>query len=257
MSKVKVTILGSGTSQGVPVIACNCSVCLSKDEKDKRLRSSIRIEVDGLSLVVDSGPDFRQQMLRAKVNQLDAIIYTHEHKDHIAGMDDVRAYNYMQKRDMDLYVDHRVEKALKREFYYAFEDTAYPGAPKVNLHIIENKPFTIGSTEITPVEVLHFKLPVFGYRIYDFAYITDAKTVANAEREKLKGLKVLIINALRLKEHISHFNLEEALEFIREVNPEKAYITHISHLFGTHKEIEELLPENVYACFDGMVIDID
>lgn len=253
---MKVTILGSGTSQGVPVIACQCEVCQSTDPKDKRLRCSIHIEVEGLSLVVDSGPDFRQQMLREDIRTLDAILYTHEHKDHLAGMDDVRAYNYQQQKDMELYADERVEAALRREFYYAFDNNPYPGAPKVNINPVENKPFKIGETLITPIEVLHYKLPVFGYRINDFVYITDAKTISKEERDKVRGAKLLIVNTLREMAHISHFNLDEALEFIADVKPEQAYLTHISHLFMRHEDIEAKLPANVHVCYDGLVLGV-
>lgn len=259
MSKLTVTILGSGTSQGVPVIACNCPVCLSSDSKDNRLRSSILFNFEDNNYVIDSGPDFRQQMLREKVQSLEAIIYTHEHKDHIAGMDDVRAFNFKQKKDMEIYCNHDVEKALNREFHYVFSANTYPGIPKVNINpISKDKPFSLTpKLKITPIEVMHYKMPVLGYRIGDFSYITDAKTVSDQEREKLKGTKVLIVNALRREEHISHFNLNQALEFIKDINPDRAYLTHISHLFGTHKDIENELPANVYVAFDGMRIELE
>lgn len=249
---MKITILGSGTSQGVPVIACDCEVCKSSDPKDNRLRSSILISVNGQNYAIDSGPDFRQQMLRQNIKSLKAIIYTHEHKDHLAGLDDVRAFNYREEREMEVFCTERVEDALKKEFHYIFEKQKYPGIPNIKINRIENKPFFLpDGTEIIPIEVMHYKLPVLGFRIKDFTYITDAKTISKVEREKVKGSKVLIVNALHRSEHISHFNLEEALQFIDEVQPERAYLTHISHLFGKHKEIEKILPPNVFPAFDG------
>ena len=254
---MKITLLGTGTSQGVPVIACGCAVCTSLNPKDKRLRCSVLLTVDDKNYVIDTGPDFRQQMLRANVQSLEAVVYTHEHKDHIAGMDDVRAFNFKQKRDMEVYCNDHVEKALRREFYYVFNDNPYPGIPKVNINPIENSAFKIDNVLFKPIQVMHYKMPVFGFRIGDFSYITDAKTVAPEEREKLKGTKVLIVNALRKEEHISHFNLEQALAFIEEIGPEKAYLTHISHLMGKHDEVEKSLPSNVRIAHDGMEIILD
>ena len=254
---MKITILGSGTSQGVPVIACECDVCASTDPLDKRLRASILISDKDQNFVIDTGPDFRQQMLRAHVKSLRAIIYTHEHKDHVAGMDDVRAFNYCERRDMEIFCTERVENALKKEFHYVFSNDNYPGIPTVHLNRIENKSFQLpDGPMITPIEVMHYKMPVFGYRINDFTYITDAKTISSIEIEKVKGTKILIINALHRSEHISHFNLEEALAFIAIIQPEKAYLTHISHLFGKHREIEESLPKNVFVAYDGLEIEV-
>lgn len=251
-----VTVLGSGTSQGIPVIACDCHVCTSPDVKDNRLRCSVLIEIGGRNLVIDAGPDFRQQMLRSKVKSLEAVLFTHEHKDHMAGLDDVRAFNFIENRDMDIYCSKAVETALRREYHYAFSEDKYPGIPQLNIINIRNTPFSVsGDIPVTPVEVMHYFMPVFGFRIGDFAYITDAKTIEDQEIEKLKGVKVLIVNALRKEPHISHFNLEEALNFIREVNPEKAYLTHISHMFGTHREIESELPPNVFAAYDGLKLN--
>lgn len=254
--KLKVVILGSGTSQGVPVIACDCHVCASNDPKDKRLRSSIMVSFQDKSFVIDSGPDFREQMLREKVKSLDALIFTHEHKDHMAGMDDIRAFNYRSQKPMEVYCSERVETALRRDYYYVFAAERYPGIPQVNMNRIENKPFEVEGVTFTPIEVLHYKMPVFGFRIGDFVYITDAKTIDSKERDKVRGAKILIVNALHRSEHLSHFNLEEALDFIADVAPERAYLTHISHLFGTHKEIEKLLPDNVSVAYDGMKIEI-
>lgn len=257
MSELEITFLGTGTSQGVPVIACDCPVCQSSDPKDKRTRSSIMFSVNGENYVVDTGPDFRAQMLRENVQSLRAILYTHEHKDHVAGMDDVRAFNYKEQRDMEIFCSERVEEALIREFYYVFESVKYPGVPSVNINRIENNAFTLPcGEEITPVEVMHYKMPVLGFRIKDFTYITDAKTVTESELEKVKGSKVLVVNALRKNEHISHFNLDEALAFIEKVKPEMAYLTHISHLFDSHEEIERELPENVRVAYDGLKISL-
>lgn len=255
---MEITILGSGTSQGVPVIACNCTVCLSSDTKDKRLRASILIKIDGDNFVVDAGPDFRMQLLRENVQQLSGILFTHEHKDHIAGLDDVRAFNYKQNRSMDVYCNVAVEQALRREFYYIFENANYPGVPKITLNHITKDRFQLNNgTSVQPIEVLHYKMPVLGFRLGDFTYITDAKTISEEEIVKVVGTKTLIVNALHLSPHISHFNLEEALAFIARINPEKAYITHISHLFGRHQEIEKLLPSNVFAAYDGLKITVD
>ncbi len=252
---LNIIVLGSGTSQGVPVIACNCKVCTSTNSKDKRLRCSILISYNQENYVIDAGPDFRYQMLRENVQTLRAVLFTHEHKDHVSGLDDVRAFNFKEERDMEVYCSERVEKALKREFHYVFDEDKYPGVPLIKLHTIDKDKFILpGDLEVQPIEVMHYKMPVSAFRIQDFAYITDAKTISNTEKAKLKGVKILIVNALRIQEHISHFNLEEALQLIDEVKPEKAYLTHISHLFGTHEEIQALCPPNVYPAFDGLKI---
>lgn len=253
---MQITFLGTGTSQGVPVIACNCHVCKSVDPKDDRLRTSVMATIQGKNYVVDAGPDFRQQMLREDIQSLEAVVFTHEHKDHIAGLDDVRAYNYKQKRDMPVYGSHRVETALHREFHYAFGDNPYPGVPRLDFRLIDNEPFVIDDVTWSPIEVMHYILPVQGFRIGDFTYITDAKSIADEELQKIRGSKVLVLNALRIEEHISHFNLQQALDMIELLKPEKAYLTHISHLFGTHKEIENMLPKNVYVAYDGLKIEI-
>lgn len=258
MGKFEVTILGSGTSQGVPVIACDCEVCKSSDKRDNRLRSSIMLTIDELNYVIDTGPDFRQQMLRENVQSLEAVFFTHEHKDHIAGLDDVRAFNFKQNKDMKIYCSVAVEQALHREYYYVFTEFKYPGIPQLEIELISKESvfLTEKGHSFQPIEVMHYKMPVLGFRYENFAYITDAKTVADIEVEKLNGLDVLIINALRLEEHISHFNLEEALNFIRKINPKKAYLTHISHLFGKHESIENMLPENVSIAYDGLKIEL-
>jgi len=251
-----ITFLGTGTSQGVPVIACGCEVCTSLDSHDKRLRSSIMIEGEGKVIVIDSGPDFRQQMLRENVQHLDALVFTHEHKDHIAGMDDIRAFNYKQNAAVDVYADMRVQKALKREFPYVFEEFKYPGIPQINITSIDSEPFFIGEMKLTPVEVLHYQLPVKGFRIHDFTYITDAKTIADAEKEKIKGSKILVINALQKQKHISHFTLDEAIELAIEIGAGKTYFTHISHRLGKHEEISKDLPLNIELACDGLKFEI-
>jgi len=253
---VIVTFLGTGTSQGVPVIACDCEVCTSADPRDSRLRSSIMIESGGKTVVIDSGPDFRQQMLREKVKHLDAVVFTHEHKDHVAGLDDIRAFNYRQNSAIDIYATERVQAALKREFAYIFAEFKYPGIPQVNMHTIGLEPFDIGSLHFIPIEVMHYKLPVLGFRIADFTYITDAKTVAPAEIEKIKGSKILVINALQTQSHISHFTLDEALSFAQEVGAEKTYLTHISHRLGLHKVMTEQLPQGIEFAYDGLRLHI-
>ncbi len=252
---MKITFLGTGTSQGVPIIACKCDICKSKDPRDKRLRSSILIEHENANFVIDTGPDFRQQMLRENVQKLDFILITHEHKDHVAGLDDIRAFNYIQKKHMDIYAELRVQEALKREFTYVFAEKPYPGVPKMNLHLIENKVFEAFGIEITPIRVVHYELPIFGFRIHNFAYITDANYVSPEEIAKLKGVKVLVINALHRESHVSHFNLEQALEFVEQVQPQKAYLTHISHRMGKYKDIESEIPENVFFAYDQLQIN--
>ena len=251
---MQITFLGTGTSQGVPIIACPCNVCASSDSKDKRLRTSMLVEVNGKTFVIDTGPDFRQQMLRENVKQMDAIIFTHEHKDHTAGFDDIRAFNFINKKKMEVYASDRVQEAIKREYPYIFNGSNYPGIPEVNLHLLENKRTTIEGVEILPIEVLHYKLPVFGFRIGDFSYITDANYISDIEKGKLKNSKVLVLNALRRETHISHFTLEQAIELVKELKPEKAYFTHISHQLGLHAEVQKELPVNIELAYDGLKI---
>jgi phosphoribosyl 1,2-cyclic phosphate phosphodiesterase len=253
---VKINFLGTGTSQGVPVIACTCQVCKSNDPRDQRLRSSVLLEWQGQVWVIDTGPDFRQQMLRHGAKRLDAVLYTHSHKDHIAGMDDIRPFNFAQKRDMDVYATPEVQEALKREFFYVFEAIKYPGVPQVKLHTIANKPFHIGPLPVLPVQVWHHKMPVLGFRMGNFAYVTDANRIAEAEMDKLKGLEVLVLNALRKESHISHFNLAQAIELIEMLQPKTAYLTHISHQLGLHAEEEALLPPHIRLAYDGLEISL-
>ena len=253
---MQITFLGTGTSQGVPIIACDCIVCQSADTRDKRLRSSILIEEKGKTFVIDTGPDFRQQMLRENVKNMDAIIFTHEHKDHIAGFDDIRAFNYVNQKKMEVYASPNVQEAIKREFAYIFSDFKYPGIPEINLHLLENKLTTIDGVDFMPIEVMHYKLPVFGFRINDFTYITDANYISDKEKEKIKGSKVLVLNALRRESHISHFTFEQAIELVRELKPEKAYFTHISHQLGLHSDVSQELPSNIELAFDGLKIQL-
>ncbi len=251
---MKITFLGTGTSQGVPVIACNCRVCTSDDVRNKRLRSSVMIEVNNKVFVIDAGPDFRYQMLREKVHQLDAILFTHEHKDHVAGLDDVRAFNFKHDREIDVYAEERVQHALKNEFSYIFSGINYPGIPRVILHPIENQLLNIQGVEVLPIRVMHFKLPVYGFRIGDFTYITDAKTISEEEKEKIKGTKILVLNALRREEHISHFTLSEAIDLAQEIGAEQTYFTHISHQLGTHEEVEAELPKGIHLAYDTLQV---
>jgi phosphoribosyl 1,2-cyclic phosphate phosphodiesterase len=253
---VKITFLGTGTSQGVPVIACNCPACQSDDPKDKRLRASVLVEHQDAVIVIDTGPDFRQQMLRARVDHLDAVIFTHEHRDHIAGLDDVRAYNYLQDGPMDVYGEDRVLRALQHTFPYIFAERKYPGIPQVNFHHIVNEPFRVNGLEIIPVRALHYRLPVFGFRVGEFTYITDANHISPEEMEKIKGTRHFAICALRKRKHISHYALSEALDVIDLVNPEKAYLTHISHMMGPQAETQTELPDRVSIAWDGLSIDI-
>lgn len=253
---MRITFLGTGTSQGVPVIACDCLTCRSQDERDKRLRTSLLVEADDQNIVIDAGPDFRQQMLRADVKSLRSILLTHEHKDHIGGMDDVRAYNYISKEPTDIYSDERVQEAIKRTYPYVFAENKYPGVPQMNLITIGDEPFRAGSVEVVPVRVYHYRLPVYGFRFGDFAYITDANYISADNRNKLIGVKYLVVNALRKEKHISHFNLREALQLIDEISPRKAFITHISHQMGLHKEVSRELPASVSLAYDGLVVDV-
>ena len=254
---MKITLLGTGTSQGVPVIACSCEVCLSLNPKDNRLRTSVMIEVDDINLVIDTGPDFRQQMLREKVEKVDAVLFTHHHKDHVAGMDDLRAFNYRWKKDMPLYCNQLTSEALKKEFPYVFSDFKYPGVPEVKMNIIKNKPFNINNTTIQPIEVQHYMMPVFGFRINNFVYLTDVSKISDTEKEKMKGADLIILDALRKKTHISHFNLEQALALLEELKPKQALLTHISHYMGLHDEVNKEIPDYVNLAYDGQIVNLN
>lgn len=253
---MRVTFLGTGTSQGVPLIGCECNVCSSLNPKDKRLRSSVMIEIDNKNFVIDTGPDFRQQMLREDVKKMNAVIFTHEHKDHIAGFDDIRAFNFIMKRNIDVYVSANVEKAIRREFPYIFSEYKYPGIPEINLHPITNDPFYVEGIRIIPIEVMHYKLPVLGFRIGDFTYITDANYISEEEKEKIKGSKIIVINALRREKHVSHYTLDEAIALVEELNPEKVYLTHISHQLGMHDKVMQELPPFIDLAYDGLNIEM-
>lgn len=254
---VKITFLGTGTSQGVPVIACGCNTCLSSDLHDKRLRTSLLLETEDTTLVIDAGPDFRQQMLREHVSKLDAIILTHEHKDHIAGLDDVRAFNYKSQDAIDIYSEERVQKVIKKEYSYVFSEYQYPGIPKMRLNPIPEHGFNINNLKIIPIRVFHYRLPVYGFRVGNFAYITDANYIPEESKEKLYGVKYLVINALRKEKHISHFSLREAMDFSREISPKKTFITHISHQMGLHSEVSKELPSEIMLAFDGLSLVCD
>ncbi|MBK8583903.1 MAG: MBL fold metallo-hydrolase [Bacteroidetes bacterium] len=254
---MKFTFLGTGTSQGVPMIGCTCEVCTSADLKDKRLRSSLMVESDSHRFVIDSGPDFRQQMLREKVDSLDGIVFTHEHKDHIAGLDDVRAFNYLNHKAMDVYASEAVQLALKREFFYIFNGDNYPGIPKINLHTIDEQPFEASGLKFIPIPVMHMRLPVLGFRMGGFSYITDANFISDKSKELLLNSEVLVLNSLRREKHVSHFNLEEAMELVDELKPKMTYLTHISHQLGKHEEVEQELPDNIRLAYDGLAVILD
>ena len=253
---MRITLLGTGTSQGVPVIACDCQVCKSENLKDKRLRSSVMIEVDNINLVIDTGPDFRQQMLREKVEKVDAILFTHHHKDHVAGMDDIRAFNYKLKKDMQLYCTKATQQALKREFPYVFAEVKYPGIPKVKINIIKNQPFKIQDTTVTPIEAQHYIMPVLGFRIKNFVYLTDVSEISEVEKEKMKGADLIILDALRKEPHISHFNLEQALALLEELKPKQALLIHISHYMGLNDKVNKELPSHIDLAYDGQIVSL-
>ncbi|MFP4663764.1 MAG: MBL fold metallo-hydrolase [Bacteroidales bacterium] len=253
---MRISFLGTGTSQGVPVIGCQCRVCSSDNPKDNRLRTSILIEQGDSTIVVDTGPDFRQQMLRENVQKLHAVLYTHEHNDHIAGMDELRSFNFISRQAVDLYAEKRVQQAMRNSFPYVFTDKKYPGVPRVNLHNIGTGEFYIQGIKIIPIRVMHYRLPILGFRIGDFTYITDAKYISPEEKEKIYGSKYIVLNALRKQGHISHFSLSEATALVREFAPREAYFTHISHQMGLHDEVEEELPDNQHLAYDGLELNM-
>ena len=251
-----ITFLGTGTSTGVPMIGCACDVCTSPDQKDKRLRSSIMVQSSTTTFVVDTTPDFRQQMLRTKNNKLDAVLFTHSHKDHIAGMDDIRPFNYFQEKPIDVYANAYTAEALKREYMYVFADYKYPGIPEINLTEIDDKPFYIGDIPVQPVMVWHHKMPVLGFRFGDFTYITDANRIEEDEKEKIRGSKVIVLNALRHEKHISHYTLSEAIAEVQDLQIPQAYFTHISHQLGKHHEVNSSLPQGIELGWDGLEVSL-
>jgi len=253
---LRITFLGTGTSGGVPMIACDCAICTSKNEKDKRLRSSILVQSERTTLIVDTTPDFRSQMLRENVKKLNAVVFTHPHKDHIAGLDDIRAFNFFQKKPVEVYANKLTEEALRREFYYIFSEKRYPGIPDIILHTITEETFKVGDIPVIPILVHHLKMPVLGFRFGKFTYITDANRIEDEEKEKIKGSEVLVINALRKKEHISHFSMQQAIDLITELKIPTAYLTHISHQMGLHEKVNGELPQNIQLAYDGLQINV-
>ncbi len=253
---ITITFLGTGTSSGVPMIGCECEVCRSEDPHDNRLRSSILVQSASTTLVVDTGPDFRAQMLREKLRKLDAVVLTHPHKDHLAGLDDIRAFNFFNKRSIDIYADAMTEEAVRRDFHYAFSDTKYPGIPELEMHTIDMQPFMVGDIPIIPILVWHMKMPVMGFRFGKFTYITDANRIEPEQMDKIRGSEVLVLNALRREKHISHFNLEEAIETVHELDIPASYFTHLSHQMGKHGDVEKELPEGIHLSYDGLKIFI-
>ncbi len=253
---MRVRLLGTGTSQGIPIIGCHCPVCTSTDERDHRLRTSALVEVDGVNILIDAGPDLRQQLLRCGVTRLDALLLTHEHKDHTGGIDDVRPINFLMKTPLNIYGQPRVMKAIRNDYSYAFGPDQYPGVPQLVLNPLQPEPFEVKGVEVIPVKVRHMTLPIFGYRIRNFGYITDASFISETEKKKLQGVKVLVINALRREQHYSHFNLEQALAIIDEIKPERAYLTHVSHRLGKYVDVSQELPQNVFLGIDNQVIEV-
>jgi phosphoribosyl 1,2-cyclic phosphate phosphodiesterase len=252
----KVSFLGTGTSTGIPMIGCTCEVCTSTNSKDKRLRSSVLIQSDSTAIIIDTTPDFRYQMLRTNTTHLDAVLYTHPHKDHMAGLDDIRALNFLTKKPMDIYANSLTEEAVRRDFYYAFADTKYPGVPELNLITIDETAFVIGDLPIQPILVYHHKMPVFGFRVGDFTYITDANRIDADQMDLIRGSKVLVLNALRKEDHISHFTLQQAVAISIELGVPEVYFTHISHQLGKHEEINQELPQHIKLAYDGLQISL-
>jgi len=254
---MKITLLGTGTSQGVPVVGCECDVCKSTDPRDNRLRTAAFVQTGNVNILIDTGPDLRMQLLREHITRVDAILLTHEHKDHLAGLDDIRPIYFMKQEPMDIYALQRVLNVIRKDFDYAFKPNPYPGVPSLQLTPIRDDTFTIRNVEIKPIHVRHLTLPILGYRIGKFAYITDASFISESELNKLKGLDVLVLNALGINKHYSHFNLEEALNIIRILQPKRALLTHVSHRMGLYEEVQKTLPDNVTLGYDGLTVEID
>lgn len=248
----RITFLGTGTSQGIPMIGCHCPVCISSDSHDKRLRTSAYIEYQGIKVVIDAGPDFRQQMLRAHIDELDAVLLTHQHKDHTGGLDDVRAYNYLYHKGFPIYAEKRVQDSLKMEYAYAFQEHRYPGVPEFILHTIDENPFQINGVNIIPVRALHYKLPVLGFRFGDLGYLTDGSFISEENIEKFRGVKIFVINTIRREKHISHFSLSEAIEVCEKVGAEHSYLTHLSHQIDKYADLVKVLPSGIEPAYDGL-----
>lgn len=253
---ISLRFLGTGTSQGVPVVGCTCKVCISTDPRDKRLRTSALVNMNGMQLIIDTGPDFRQQMLRARIESLDAVLYTHQHTDHIIGLDDIRAVNFRHGVDMPLYATEAVEASIRRIFNYAFTEVKYPGVPIVHFRRVGAGPFSVGTQQVIPIRAMHGDMEVLGFRFGDLTYLTDVKTIAPAELEKVKGSSVVVLNALRISEHHSHLNLQQALELMAAIGPERGYFTHISHLLGKHADVAHDLPAGMHLAYDGLSITV-
>ncbi|MCQ2974514.1 MAG: MBL fold metallo-hydrolase [Bacteroidales bacterium] len=252
---MEIEFLGTGTSQGVPIIGCKCPVCNSLDFRDKRMRSSIFIKVNNKNFIIDTGPDFRSQLLRAKVDKLDAVLITHPHRDHLSGLDDIRAFNFIQDKVMPVYANSNTIEQINKEFYYCFKEPKYPGVPNIKLFTVGDQPFYFDDVKIIPIKALHYKMPILGFRINNFTYLTDASFLEESEINKIIGSDVFVINALRKKEHLSHFTLAQALDIIKIVNPKQAYLTHIGHQMGFHSQVQDSLPKNVYLAFDGLKLN--
>ena len=252
---MRITFLGTGTSQGVPVIGCKCEVCKSENKKDKRLRSSVLIEEDNKNIVIDTGPDLRQQSLKNNLCKIDFVLYTHAHRDHVSGIDELRSFNFIQKEEIYGFGNRELVNQLKKDYSYIFQNQKYPGLPKVNLKIVDEK-FNLEGIDIIPIQALHYKLKILGYRIKDFTYLTDVKTIQEKELKKINGSKILVINCLQINEHISHLNLDEALELVNKLNVEKVYFTHISHNLGLYDKIQSILPRNVNLAFDNLKVKL-
>lgn len=255
MQQNKLIFLGTGTSQGVPMIGCRCEVCSSDDRRDQRLRSSVLISCQGVDILIDTTPDFRYQMLREGIDRIDGVLYTHDHKDHTGGMDDLRAFNYTMQQPIDIYSEERVERILRKDFDYAFAEIRYPGVPHINLHRITTEPFTVKGLEIIPIRGMHYRLPVLGFRISQVCYLTDLNSIEDSEIEKFRGVDVLVINALRHQEHISHFSLNQALDVIAKAQPKRAFLTHISHQLGLYTTTNPTLPDGVEMAYDRLIVE--
>jgi phosphoribosyl 1,2-cyclic phosphate phosphodiesterase len=254
---LEVRFLGTGTSLGVPMVGCACATCKSTDVRDQRLRSSVLLSIRGKNIVIDTGPDFRQQMLRSGTQTLDAVVFTHEHKDHLSGLDEVRAFNYFMEKNVPVYAHARVEKAIRREYHYIFETPEYPGIPKIDLHRIDLDPFDVAGIKFIPIEVMHYQLPVLGFRVGNFTYITDANYISEVEKEKMCGTEILVLNALRFEKHISHFTIAEAIALAQEIGAKQTYFTHLSHQAGPHAELAAKLPKGIAPAYDGLVVRLE